>query len=101
MTAIYLILFGIFMINELKVIDVPGLSKLGYYQWIFNIVFILNPFKVLNYQARRYFLIMVFKVLASPFFDFTFSAFFVSLVIGSWTQPFSDFSYTICKAIYQ
>lgn len=100
MTAVYLILFGLFIINELKVIDVQGLHLLGYYQWIFNIVFLLNPFKIINYEGRRYYVTVFLKLMIAPFRSFNFRIYLLSLLFSSWTQPFSDFSYTICKAIY-
>ena len=49
MSAIYLTLFMVYLLNKLKMISLSGLDNLGMYMWIINIVFLLNPFKILNY----------------------------------------------------
>lgn len=83
MTAVYLVLFGLFMANELKVINVQGLHMLGYYQWIFNIVFILNPIKIINYEGRRYYVTLFIKLILSPFRDYSFRVHLLSLYFSS------------------
>jgi len=67
MTAIYLLLFGLFIINELGLINVYYFTKLGYIQWILNIIFLFNPFKILNYEGRKFFICLFAKILVSPF----------------------------------
>lgn len=49
MSAIYLTLFMVYLLFKLNLISGSGLENLGMYMWIINIVFLLNPFKILNY----------------------------------------------------
>jgi len=74
---------------------------MGYYMWIINIVFLLNPFKIMNYEGRRYFLKLFVKTILTLFRPMNMNIFFLAIIIGSFVQPFSDFAFTICQVAYQ
>jgi hypothetical protein len=69
--------------------------------WVINLVFLLNPLKVLNYEGRRYFLVLFAKFLASLFRPMNMNIFFVAIIVGSFVQPFADFAFTVCQAAYR
>lgn len=71
---------------------------MGFYMWIINIVFLLNPFRILNYEGRRYFIRLFIRVLLTFFFPMNANLFFMGIIIGSFVQPFSDLAFTACKA---
>ncbi len=73
---------------------------MGYYMWIINIVFLLNPFKVLNYEGRKYFLILIYKFFMTLFCPMNMNIFFVAIIVASFVQPFSDFAFSVCKIAY-
>lgn len=101
LSAIYLTLFLIYVLYKLNIIsNHAGIENMGYYMWIINIVFLLNPFKVLNYEGRRYFLKLIYKFIMTLFIPMNMNIFFVAIIIGSFVQPFSDFAFTVCKAAY-
>lgn len=68
--------------------------------WIINIVFLLNPFKILNYQSRVYFLNLLKKMIFFEKSPNNFQIAFFSLIIASCAQPFNDFAFTACSVIY-
>ena len=101
LSAIYLILFFIYLLGELNYITgYPSLKRLGYYVWIINIAFLLNPFKIMNYNGRKYFLVLFWKFVISIFRPMTVNLVFLSVTIGSFVQPFSDFAFTVCQGVY-
>jgi len=69
--------------------------------WIINIVFLFNPIKIFNYQGRRYFVKMFIKILLSPFRPMNLNILCSAMIIGSFIQPFSDFAFTVCQAVYR
>jgi hypothetical protein len=100
LSAIYLTLFMVYLLFKLGMINGHGLDNLGMYMWIINIAFLFNPFRVLNYEGRRYFLILFGKVLLSLFRPMNMNIFFLAIIVGSFVQPFSDFAFTACQAVY-
>lgn len=57
LSAVYLILFLIYLFKAVGVIKgYDLLHHLGYFMWLINLCFLLNPFKIMNYEGRRYFL---------------------------------------------
>lgn len=68
--------------------------------WGINFAFLFNPFKILNYEGRRYFIKLFAQVVVSIFRPMDMNIFFLAIIIGSMVQPFSDTSYTICSVIY-
>lgn len=98
LTAIYLVLFLVYLLKQLHYInDYDHLVNLGYYMWIVNIIFMLNPFKILNSESRAYFLNLLKEMLISPFCPMNSRILFFTLMIGSFAQPFNDFAFTICS----
>jgi hypothetical protein len=65
LSAIYLILFAIYLLAELKIIASSILTQLGYLMWIINIIFLLAPLRIFNYEGRRYFLRMLWRTTCS------------------------------------
>ena len=101
MTAIYLVLFFVYLLNATGYITgYPWISNFGYYMWIINIVYILNPFKILNYHSRIYFLYLLCKNLICPFKPINMNIFFLGIIIGSFAQPMNDLVFTICSLRY-
>ena len=101
LSAIYLSLFLVYLLKELNYITgYDGLSNLGYYMWIINVVFMLNPLKILNWQSRRYFIYMFAKNLICPLRPMNMNIFFLGLIIGSFAQPMNDLAYTLCSLKY-
>jgi hypothetical protein len=101
MTAIYLILFLVYLLNATGYITgYPWISNFGYYMWIINIAYILNPFQILNYHSRKYFVYMLWKNLICPFRPMNLNIFFLGLIIGSFAQPMNDLIFTICSLRY-
>jgi hypothetical protein len=101
LSAIYLILFLIYMLKAVGTIEGYGLIQhLGYFVWLINILFLLNPFKILNYDGRVYFLKLFGKVLISLFRPMNLNILLVALMMGSFVQPFSDFAFTVCQLCY-
>jgi len=102
MTAIYLILFFIYLLEATGyIVGYPWISNFGYYMWIINICYILNPFKILNYHSRKYFVYMLWKNLICPFRPMNLNIFFLGLIIGSMAQPMNDLIFTLCSLKYQ
>jgi hypothetical protein len=102
LSAIYLTLFLVYLLQQIGIIaEEHILKKLGYFMWGVNLVYLLNPFKVLNYEGRRYFLTLLWKFMMSLFRPMNMNIFFVAIIIGSFVQPFSDFAFTFCQAVYR
>jgi hypothetical protein len=100
LTVIYLILFLVDILYRLKYFEGhEHFNYLGYYMWLLNVIFILNPFRILNYQSRLYFLYMLKKVAISPFRPMNLKIFFTTTIISSFAQPLNDFSFTIFSLI--
>lgn len=99
LSAIYLILFAVYLLAELKTIDSSLLTQLGYLVWIIYIVFLLTPLKIFNYEGRRYFLRMLWRTACSLFCPMDMNIHFLSTIVGSFVQPFSDFAFTICQSV--
>ena len=101
LSAIYLSLFLVYLLKELNYITGnEWLSNLGYYMWLINIAFMLNPFKVMNWQSRKYFLYMFAKNLVCLFTKMNMNIFFLGLIIGSFAQPMNDMTFTLCSLKY-
>jgi hypothetical protein len=101
LSAIYLILFLIYLLYKLQIISgSSSFQNMGFYMWIINVTYLLNPFPFLNYEGRRYFLRLLGKFMLSLFRPMNMNIFFVAIIVGSFVQPFSDFSFTVCEAIY-
>ena len=50
LSSVYLTLFLVYLLKAGNIIDGhESLMNLGYFMWLINIIFMLNPFKVLNY----------------------------------------------------
>jgi ABC-type long-subunit fatty acid transport system fused permease/ATPase subunit len=97
LSAVYLILFLVYLLYKLQIITGhESIQNLGFYMCIINIVFLLNPFKILNYEGRRYYLTMLGKFMISFFRPMNMNIYAFATTIGSFVQPFSDFSYTVC-----
>jgi hypothetical protein len=57
LSAIYLILFLVYLIKADGIIQDNELMRhLGYFMWLINLCFLLNPCKIMNYEGRRYFI---------------------------------------------
>lgn len=67
--------------------------------WIINCCFIFNPFKILNYNSRFYFLYLLKKIALSPFYPMNFRIFFMTMIIGSFAQPINDLTFTISSFV--
>jgi len=101
LSAIYLLLFLIFTLKSLNLIQgYDHLINLGYYMWLINIVFMLNPFKVMNYDSRKYFLSIIWQILLSYVTHCSINVYINTIVMGSWVQPFSDLYFTTCVLIH-
>lgn len=102
LSALYLALFLVYLLHQLEVIGGhSSIAKLGYAAWVINIIFLLCPLRILNYEGRRYFLILFGKFLASLIRPMNMNIFFVAIVVGSFVQPFSDFAFTLCQVVYR
>lgn len=100
LTVIYLILFLVDILYRLQYFSGQDhLNYLGYYMWLINVVFLINPFKIFNYQSRVYFMYMFKKVLISPFQPMNLKIFFTTTILSSFAQPLNDFSFTISSLI--
>lgn len=72
------------------------MSNLGYYMWLINLIYFINPLKILNYQSRRYFRNLLWKNFICLFYPMNMNIFLLAIVISSFTQPFNDLTFTIC-----
>jgi xenotropic and polytropic retrovirus receptor 1 len=100
-TAIYLVLFLMYTLKRLGIIEGhPGIDDLGYIMWLILAVFLFCPFKILNWRSRFYFLMMFRKVLTSPFLPMNSRILFMTFIVGSLVQFYNDFSFTICALRY-
>lgn len=96
LTTIYLILFLVYTLYRLEYIEgYDQIDNFGYFMWIIDIVYVINPFKVLNYHSRFYFLSLIKKVGISPFNPMNMRILFVTFIIGSFAQPLNDLAFTI------
>jgi hypothetical protein len=75
------------------------IANLGYVMWGINICFMLNPFKVLNYNSRWYFINLLKKFLMCLFIPMNFNIFFIGMVLGSCAQPMNDLAFTACMVV--
>lgn len=101
LSTIFLVLFLVYLLKAADLIDgYDQLLNLGYYMWLINIAFVLNPFRILNYEGRRYFLKTFLKVLTSFISQIGLNTNFFVLIMISYTQPFSDFIFTILSLVY-
>lgn len=101
MTAIYLVLFLVEMLHRLRYFEGHSqIDNMAYFMWIINTAFFLNPFKVLNYNSRFYFLYLIKKVIVSPFNLMNMRIFFITMILGSFAQPLNDFIFTISSLAY-
>ena len=101
MTAIYLVLFFVYLLKATDYITgYEWISNLGYYMWIINIVYMLNPFKILNYHSRKYFLYLLCKNLLCLLRPMNLNILFVAIIIGSMAQPMNDLVFTLCSLRY-
>ena len=97
----YLVLFLVYLLHELGyIVGYDHIKYLGYYMWGANIAFMLNPFKVLNYHSRIYFMDVLFKNLKLLFRPINFNLFLLGMIMGSCAQPLNDFAFTACQLIY-
>lgn len=64
--------------------------------WVINLVYLINPIKVLNYHSRMYFLMLVAKNLISPLRPMNLNIFLMAMILASYVQPFNDLVFTIC-----
>jgi hypothetical protein len=98
LSAIYLTLFLAYLLFELNIIcEDSKIEHIGFLMWAINMSFLLNPFKVLNYEGRRYFLKLFYKCVISICKPMNDNIFFLSIIIGSFVQPFSDFAFFVCQ----
>jgi hypothetical protein len=101
LSATYLALFLTYLLHQLGAITGhPAVAKLGYAAWAINLAFLLCPLRILNFKGRRYFLTLFAKFLVSLFRPMNMNIFFVAIVVGSFVQPFADFAFTLCQAVY-
>jgi hypothetical protein len=101
LSAIYLGLFLVYMLNSLNYItNQPWLSNLGYYMWIINVVFMLNPLKVFNYHSRMWFIYMLWRFVKTVVAPMNMSIFFISIILASCAQPVNDMAFTLCSLRY-
>lgn len=102
LSAIYLVLFLVYLLHQLNyIVGYDHLAYLGYYMWGINIVFMLNPFKILNYHSRVYFMNILLKNLQLLWRPMNFNLFFLGMIMGSFAQPMNDFAFTACQFFYK
>lgn len=100
LSVIFLLLFLVDILYRLNYFQGHDhINYLGYYMWLINIAFLLNPFKMLNYQSRIYFIYMFKKVLISPFRPMDLRILFLTTIISSFAQPINDFAFTISTLV--
>ena len=101
LSAIFLVLFLVYLLKQLNyLVGYDHLRYLPYYMWGINIVFMLNPIKILNYHTRIYFMDILLKNLQLMWRPINFNLYFLGLVMGSFAQPINDFSFTACQLIH-
>lgn len=71
----------------------------GHIMWLVLIVYYLIPIPFMNYHGTMYFLKLMFHVLISvtPLIRCNPIIIWLSEQIVSFSQPFADFGYAICK----
>lgn len=96
LTTVFLALFLVYTLYRLDYIEgYDGIANMGYYMWLINFAYLLNPFKILNHHSRFFFLTLFKKFVLSPFNPMTPSIVFFTIMIGSFAQPFNDFIFTV------
>ena len=101
LSAVYLVLFLVYLLKQLNyIVGFDHLNNLGYYMWGINIAFMLNPFKILNYHTRIYFMDVLLKNLQLLWRPMNLNLFLVGMIMGSCAQPLNDFTFTSCQLIY-
>ena len=101
LSAVYLVLFLVYLLKQLNyIVGFDHLNNLGYYMWGINIAFMLNPFKILNYHTRIYFMDVLLKNLQLLWRPMNLNLFLVGMIMGSCAQPLNDFAFTSCQLIY-
>lgn len=101
LSAIYLVLFLVYLFKAVGIINgSPLIRHLGYFMWMINLLFLLNPLKIMNYEGRRYFVSLLAKVFVSIFRPMNLNIFLVAMIMGSFVQPFTDLAFTACSLAY-
>jgi len=66
--------------------------------WIINVVFMINPVKVLNYSSRKFFVSLIIQAFLSFVINCNFNRMTITKMFSSWTQPVGDLYFTLCVA---
>nr|AHJ60092.1 xenotropic and polytropic retrovirus receptor [Cyanea capillata] len=66
----------------------------------FLLLFLLNPTRTFHYSARYWFLKVMFRIIAAPFFHVQFADFWLADQLNSLVIPLLDLQYMICFYSY-
>lgn len=97
-TLIYLVLMGIYLLDMARVINTE-FRYFGQIMWLIEIVYFLVPLPFTYYQGKLYFLRLIANFILCPFafMKSSIQIVWIGEQLVSFSQPFSDFAYTVCK----